>query len=77
MAKWTPERRARFRALIHQWKPWERSTGPRTPAGKAIASRNAYKGGRLREHLRELRRQLRQIEVRRIEVLQNHMERPR
>jgi hypothetical protein len=31
--------------LIRTWKPWERSTGPRTPDGKAKASRNAYKGG--------------------------------
>lgn len=42
---WTPERRARQAALIRAWKPWERSTGPRTPEGKAKASRNAYKGG--------------------------------
>lgn len=42
---WTPERRARQAALIRAWKPWERATGPRTPDGKATASRNAYKGG--------------------------------
>ena len=44
-SSWTPERRARQAALIRTWKPWERSTGPRTPDGKAKASRNAYKGG--------------------------------
>jgi hypothetical protein len=43
--EWTEDRRARQAALIRAWKPWERSTGPRTPAGKATASRNAYKGG--------------------------------
>jgi hypothetical protein len=32
--------------LIHKWKPWENSTGPRTVEGKAKVSRNAYKGGR-------------------------------
>ncbi len=37
---WTPERRARQAALIRSWKPWERSTGPRTEDGKAIASSN-------------------------------------
>jgi hypothetical protein len=44
-SSWTPERRARQAALIRTWKPWERATGPRTPTGKATASRNAYKGG--------------------------------
>ena len=42
---WTPERRARQAALIRTWQPWAQSTGPRTDEGKAIASRNAYKGG--------------------------------
>jgi hypothetical protein len=31
--------------LIRKWKPWRRATGPRTPEGKATASRNSYKGG--------------------------------
>ena len=44
-SSWTPERKARQAALIGTWRPWERSTGPRTPDGKAKASRNAYKGG--------------------------------
>jgi hypothetical protein len=30
-------------ALIRTWKPWERSTGARTAAGKARSSRNADK----------------------------------
>ena len=46
---WTSERRARQAERIRQWKPWERSTGPRTPAGKAKAARNAWKGGLWRE----------------------------
>ena len=38
---WTKERRARQAELIRTWKPWKRSTGPRTPAGKArIVLRN-------------------------------------
>jgi len=42
---WTEERRMRQRALIQNWKPWERSTGPKTPEGKVKVSQNAYKGG--------------------------------
>lgn len=42
---WTPERRAKQAALIRQWKPWEKSTGPKSAEGKAISSRNAWQGG--------------------------------
>jgi len=42
---WTPERRARQAALIRTWKPWKQASGPRTPEGKAKASRNAWTGG--------------------------------
>ena len=42
---WTPERRARQSELIRTWRPWDQSTGPRTDAGKAKASRNAEKIG--------------------------------
>ncbi len=55
---WTPERRAQQSELIRLWKPWDRSTGPRTLEGKARVSRNAYKGG-TRALLRELARLLR------------------
>lgn len=50
---WTTERRARQALLIRTWRPWEKSTGPRTDEGKARASRNAFKGGQWRE-VREL-----------------------
>lgn len=56
---WTPERRARQAQLIHTWRPWERSTGPTTPEGKARVARNAYKGN-WRGQLRELRQLLRE-----------------
>lgn len=46
---WTPERRARQAQLIRTTKPWEKSTGPRTDAGKAISSRNAYAGDQVHE----------------------------
>ncbi len=57
---WTPKRRARQRLLIHTWKPWEQSTGPKTAAGKACASRNAFKGGE-RRALGEVARALTQL----------------
>ena len=56
---WTLKRRVRQAKLIHRWKPWERSTGPKTPAGKARVSRNANKGG-TRPLLRKLARLLRE-----------------
>jgi len=56
---WTPERQRRQSELIRQWRPWERSTGPRTSAGKAKSSRNAYRGG-VRPMLRELAKLLRE-----------------
>lgn len=40
---WSPERRASHAAAIRRWKPWEKSTGPRTAAGKARAAQNAAK----------------------------------
>ncbi len=42
---WSPERRATQAEAIRRWKPWERSTGPRTAPGKETASRNAVKSG--------------------------------
>jgi hypothetical protein len=50
---WTPERRQRQAEMIHTWKPWARSTGPRTPEGKAQVARNPWKGGH-RQKLRDL-----------------------
>ena len=43
---WTHERRARQAELIHSWQPWTKSTGARTPEGKAITSQNAALGKR-------------------------------
>ena len=62
MNGWTPERRARMSAMIRNWKPWEKSTGPRTDEGKAVSSRNAFKGG-YRELVRELSRALRERRI--------------
>ena len=38
---WDEVRKAKQREAIQRWKPWEKSTGPRTPAGKAEAAANA------------------------------------
>jgi hypothetical protein len=56
---WTPERRRRAAQLIHKWRPWEKSTGPRTEAGKARVARNGFTGG-MRPALRALARLLRE-----------------
>ena len=51
----TDERRERQAALIQCWQPWQRSTGPRTDAGKTRASRNAFKASPPQQ-LREIAR---------------------
>ena len=56
MNGWTLERRQRQAELIKTWRPWERSTGPRTPEGRSVACRNALKHGqRSAEAILELR----------------------
>ena len=59
---WTPERRSRMAELIKRWKPWEKSTGPKTPGGKAKVGRNSRKHGMrgkaYREEMRKLKRAL-------------------
>ena len=54
---WTPERRARQAALTRTWCPWERSTGPKSLAGKAASASNAFKGG-FGAELRALRKEV-------------------
>src|SRR5262249_38170217 len=56
---WSPERRARQAHLIRNWRPWTRSTGPRTAAGKKVTAMNALKHGfrsrRVRNEFRAVR----------------------
>lgn len=42
---WPPERRAAQRLRIRAQKPWLKSTGPRSVAGKATSARNATRHG--------------------------------
>jgi hypothetical protein len=55
----TPEHRAMRAELIRRWKPWEKSTGPKSPEGKARSARRGFKGGQ-RVLLRQLARLLRE-----------------
>ena len=34
-----------MRLQIQDWRPWEKSTGPKTKAGKAVSSKNSLKHG--------------------------------
>ena len=52
-AGWTPERRKKQSEAIRRWKPWQQSTGPKSPEGRALVARNAWTGGH-RAQLREL-----------------------
>ena len=58
MRHWTTEERLRQSQLIQSWQPWNKSTGARTPEGKAVSSRNAHKGG-VRSICREMNTLLR------------------
>jgi hypothetical protein len=56
----TPEHRALRARLIHRWKPWLKSTGPKTPDGKRRSALRGYKGA-VRPTLRLIGRVLRQL----------------
>ena len=53
---WTPEQRAAAAERIRQNKPWEKSTGPRTRAGKKRSSKNAVRHGQDADLLRRTRK---------------------
>ena len=60
---WTPERRKRQSEAIRQWKPWQQSTGPKSPEGRAVVARNAWTGGHwlmLRQAVSEMNQVIRQ-----------------
>lgn len=60
---WTPERRKKQSEAIKRWKPWNQSTGPKSPEGKAAVSRNAFTGGHtvlMRQIIKELNQAMRE-----------------
>ena len=59
---WTQEQRKQQSMKIRLWQPWVQSTGATTKAGKAKASRNAYKGG-YRKQLRNISKILREQSI--------------
>lgn len=61
--QWTAEKRAEQAGVIQQRKPWEHTTGPKTQAGKARSSQNAYKHGYRGQDYAELLVLLRQQEL--------------
>jgi hypothetical protein len=44
--------------MIQRWKPWEKSTGPKSEEGKRKSAKRGYKGAQ-REEMREIARVLR------------------
>lgn len=50
---WTEERKRKQAEAIRRWKPWEKSTGPKTEEGKARVSLNAWKHGMRTRDLHE------------------------
>ena len=55
---WTSEQRAAQAEAIKRWRPWERSTGPATDIGKAVASQNAHKHGLRGREWTEMRKSM-------------------
>ena len=55
---WSLERRKRQAELIQRWRPWEKSTGPKTEAGKQRVSQNALKSGEYCAEISLMRREL-------------------
>ena len=47
--------------MIHLWKPWEKSTGPKTLVAKQRVAQNAFKGG-VRPMMQQLAKTLRDQE---------------
>ena len=51
---WTLEQRLQQAQRIRQQKPWNYSTGPKTPQGKAISRKNSFKHGARCKDIRDI-----------------------
>lgn len=63
---WSPARRAAQAEAIRRWRPWAKSTGPKTAAGKARVAQNAAKASarsRLPDPDRRMKRALKNHEA--------------
>jgi hypothetical protein len=58
---WTAERKAKQRAAIYRWRPWEKSTGPKTAAGKEATGRNSLKHGATTRQAKAERRTVKRL----------------
>ena len=58
MPRWSLEARERQRQQIQKWKPWEHSTGAKTPEGKERSKMNALKHGLRSQEMIDLMRGL-------------------
>lgn len=59
--RWTDEARAKQAERIKEWKPWLKSTGPRTEEGKFVSSMNALKTGAHSADMRDLEATLKEL----------------
>jgi hypothetical protein len=79
--QWTESQKARQRALIQTWQPWQQSTGAKTEQGKIKVSQNALKTGNFtaaalqadREH-RQLMREHNQVFKELIKATQEYLD---
>lgn len=52
--KWSEEQRQKARERMYRVRPWEKTTGAKTPEGKKRCSQNAYKHGRYSKAMKEI-----------------------
>ena len=61
MRHWTQEERQRQASLIHNWKPWKLSTGPKTSSGKARSNKNSFVHGGYNKEVKTTRKYIMNI----------------